>query len=50
MNAIDILLLLLLIIAAVFAVRTILRRKDKGCGCGCSGCSFEDECGRRSEK
>ena len=50
MNAIDILLLILLVLAAIFAIRTLFRKKDRGCGCGCGGCSFHDECGSRSEK
>ena len=41
MNAADIVLLLLIAAAVVWAAVHIVRRKrqGKGCGCGCAGCS-----------
>ena len=49
MNAVDIILILLIGLAVIFAVRSALRRNKKG-GCGCGSCAFSDECGDSSLK
>ena len=51
MNAVDIILILFIGLAVIFAVRSALRRNKKGgCGCGCGSCAFSDECGDSSLK
>ena len=42
-------MLIALIAAAVIAVIASLRhkKKDGGCGCGCSGCAYKDNCGNK---
>lgn len=51
MNILDIIVILLLLLAVVFAVRSILSKKKKGgaCSCGCSGCSFANECHKKPQ-
>lgn len=51
MNFVDIILILIIALAVIFALRAVLRRNKKGgCGCGCGGCAFSDECGDSSLK
>jgi len=51
MNTIDIILIVLLTAIVLLAIRSILSRRKKGggCGCGCSGCSLQEECGIKAE-
>ena len=51
MNTIDIILIVLLTAIVLLAIRSILSRRKKGggCGCGCSGCSLQEECGIKDQ-
>lgn len=45
MKVIDIFLVLLIVLAVVFALRTITKKKKNGgCGCGCGSCAFSEDC------
>lgn len=53
MNIADLILILLLLCAVILAVRSIIKTKKNGCGCGCSGCSSCTACslkGRTGQK
>ncbi|MBR4773323.1 MAG: FeoB-associated Cys-rich membrane protein [Bacteroidales bacterium] len=46
----TIIVILIVAAAVFFAVRRLLRtvkRKDGGCGCGCSGCPYRGECNKK---
>ena len=49
MNVWDILILLAVAALAGFAVRTLLRDRKRGCGCGCEGCPSAGSCQKRRE-
>ena len=46
MNAATV--IVLLVVAAAVAAALIIgaRPGKKGCGCGCEGCAFKDNCGK----
>lgn len=44
MNFADIICLAVVAAALVFAVRNLVRRRGKTCGCGCENCSRKKVC------
>lgn len=46
MNASTLIVMLIVALAVLAAVIFGARRKKKGCGSGCEGCAYKDNCGK----
>ena len=47
MNTVDIVIIVILALIISAAVISLIRRKKKGCSCGCEGCAMKDKCEKK---